>query len=78
MNDFNKIEIYLKFLLDTENELYKFFKVSPAKYCMWRYRKKIPYKNILILAKEYELDLNYIFFGKKGGIYRGIKFEKGC
>ncbi len=40
MNDFDKIEIYLKFLLDTEKELYKFFKVSPEKYCMWRYRKK--------------------------------------
>lgn len=76
MNDFNKIEIYLKFLLNTEKGLHKFFKVSSSKYCCWRHRGKIPYEKILLLAREHDFDLNYIFFGKKGGIYYGIKREK--
>lgn len=48
-----------------EAKLYILFRVHVQTYRTWKYRNRIPFNQIIKIATQYKLDLNYIFKGQK-------------
>lgn len=66
MNNFKIISNKLCKLLNCdEAKLYILFRVHVQTYRTWKYRNRIPFNQIIKIATQYKLDLNYIFKGQK-------------
>lgn len=70
---FNRIKEKLGFKSD--KEMYEYMGVIQGTFTNWRRRNSIPYDNINSICFKENLDLNYIYSGKKEEIIINYKEE---